>query len=192
MKEKELVKRALKESAALKLKVAKELSGKIIGAAELIISAFKTGKKVLLFGNGGSAADAQHLAAELVGRFKKERAPLAAIALNSNTSVITAISNDYRFEDIFAKQIEALAIKDDVVIGITTSGNSANIIKALKVAKSKKTKTISLLGSGGGKLKGFADVEIIVPSWDTPRIQEAQITIGHIICELVEESLLGK
>lgn len=147
----------------------------------------KNGNKVLLMGNGGSAADCQHIAAELVGRYKKERRGLPAIALTTDTSILTAVGNDYSFDEIFARQIEALADKDDLVIGISTSGNSENVIKGILKAKEIGCYTAGLLGKDGGKLKNLVDLPIIVPSNNTPRIQECHILIGHIICEFVDK-----
>ena len=146
----------------------------------------KNGNKVLLMGNGGSAADSQHIAAELVGRFKNERKGLPAIALTTDTSILTAVGNDYSFNEIFARQIEALANKGDLVIGISTSGNSENVIKGILKAKEIGCYTVGLLGKDGGKLKDLVDLPIIVPSNSTPRIQECHILIGHIICEIVD------
>ncbi|MBI4752757.1 D-sedoheptulose 7-phosphate isomerase [Candidatus Desantisbacteria bacterium] len=161
-------------------------------AARLIINAYKQHKKVLICGNGGSAADAQHMAGELIGRFKMEREALGAIALTTDTSILTAIGNDYGFEDIFSRQIEALAEPDDVVIGISTSGNSPNVLKGITLAKAKGAMIIGLTGKDGGKLRDLVDVCIAVPSSNTPRIQEGHITIIHIICLLVEQSLFGE
>lgn len=171
-------------------KLSKEqLADGIFGAADLIIQAYKTGNKLLLCGNGGSAADAQHIAAELVGRFKKERKGLAAIALTTDTSIMTAVANDYWYDLLFARQIEALGKKGDVLIGISTSGNSVNIIRAAETAKFKGLKTIGFLGSGGGKLKDIVDISLVVPSSQSDRIQEIHILMGHIICSLIESHL---
>ncbi|SNR60790.1 D-sedoheptulose 7-phosphate isomerase [Desulfurobacterium atlanticum] len=146
----------------------------------------KKHNKVLLMGNGGSAADCQHIAAELVGRFKKERKGLPAIALTTDTSILTAVGNDYSFNEIFARQIEALANKGDLVIGISTSGNSENVIRGILKAKEIGCYTVGLLGKNGGKLKDLVDLAIVVPSNNTPRIQECHILIGHIVCEIVD------
>ncbi len=159
---------------------------------KLIVTAYKAGKKVVLFGNGGSAADAQHIASELVGRFKLERKALRAIALTTDISVVTSIANDYGFENIFSRQIEAHVDEDDIVIAISTSGKSPNVLKGLRVARLRGAKLLGLTGKYGTELKEISDVTIIVPSENTPRIQEAHITIGHIICELVERTLFGK
>jgi len=155
----------------------------------MVAAAYRAGGKVVLCGNGGSAADAQHIAAELVGRFLLERRALPALALTTNTSSLTAIANDKNYEDVFRRQVEALVDGKDVVIGISTSGNSANVIKAMEEAKKKGARTIALTGRGGSKLAEAADLTITVPSDSTPRIQEAHITIGHIICELVEKEI---
>jgi D-sedoheptulose 7-phosphate isomerase len=147
----------------------------------------KNGNKLFFMGNGGSAADAQHIAAELIGRFQKERDSLPAIAITTDTSIITAIGNDYSFDDIFSRQIKGLAVKGDAVIGISTSGNSKNVINALIDAKNLGCLTIGLTGKDGGKIKDIADISIIIPSDTTARIQEAHILIGHIISEIIEE-----
>lgn len=181
----------LKESANIKRMMAQNLSDVIANAAKIVIDAYKGGGKVLLIGNGGSAADAQHIAAELVGRFKLERIGLPAIALSTNTSILTALSNDYEYDTVFSRQLQTLANDNDVLIAITTSGTSPNILKAVEVARSKSVKVIGLTGRNGGKLKDMADLTIIVPSNNTPRIQEAHITIGHIICDLVERELFN-
>lgn len=160
--------------------------------AELIIDAYKQGKKVVWFGNGGSAADAQHLACELVSRFYLERKALASIALTTNTSEITAIANDYDFDRIFARQVEALVNSGDVVIGITTSGNSPNVIEGIKEAKRRGAITVGFTGASGGKLEGNVDLLLTIPSEETPHIQEAHTMVGHIICYIVESELFGE
>lgn len=156
-------------------------------AARIMIGSLKSGGKVLFAGNGGSAADAQHLAAELVNRFLKERAPMAGLALSTDTSIITAIGNDYSFDDIFVKQVQALGRPGDVFLAISTSGNSANLVKAVAAAKAGGIVTIGLTGQGGGRLGPEVDHLIAVPSRLTPRVQECHILIGHILCELIEE-----
>ena len=158
-------------------------------AAKLCIDSLKNSNKILIFGNGGSAADAQHIAAELVGRYKTERKGLSAIALTTDTSAITSIANDYGYLHVFDRQVEALANEGDVVIGISTSGGSANVISALRLANNLGCKTIGLSGKGGGEFNSLCDVNIIVPSEDTPRIQEMHIVIGHTICHLIEQSI---
>jgi len=158
-------------------------------ASEILVSALRQGNKVLLFGNGGSAADAQHIAAELVGRFAFDRPALPALALSVNSSCVTAIGNDYGFEKVFSRQLEALARSGDVAIGISTSGNSPNVLWAMSTAKKIGLHTIALTGSTGGKLKAAVDHCICVPSNETPRIQECHILIGHIVSELVEREI---
>lgn len=144
------------------------------------------GGKILLMGNGGSAADSQHIAAEIVGRYKKERRGLPAIALTTDTSILTSVGNDYGYDYIFARQIEALCRKEDLVIGITTSGNSKNVVNAIEEAKRVGATTVGLTGGSGGKLAGLCDYNLIMPSSDTPRIQEAHIFVGHSLCDLLE------
>ncbi len=158
-------------------------------AVKIIVDCIKNGNKVLIMGNGGSAADAQHFAGEFVNRFLIERAPLPAISLSTDTSVITCIGNDYSFEEIFKKQVEAIGCRGDILFGITTSGNSANIIQAFKVGKERGLLNIGLLGKDGGIAKDICDISIIVPSNSTPRIQEVHITVIHIICEIVEREI---
>lgn len=181
----------LKESIETKNQVIKCLVPQIEQAAKLMIEALKTGNKVFFFGNGGSAADAQHLAAELIGRYRKDRRSLPAIALTTDTSIITSISNDYGYEVIFAKQIEGLAKSGDVAVGLSTSGNSRNVIVALEKAKELGCKTIGFLGCDGGKIAEIVDTAITVPSRVTARIQESHITIGHIVCGLIENEMFG-
>ena len=159
----------------------------VADVCEILVSALQRGRKVFLFGNGGSAADAQHIAAEFVGRFAFDRPALPALALSVNTSCVTAIGNDYGFDYVFARQLEALGTEGDVAIGISTSGNSPNVLLALSAAKNKGLSTVALAGCTGGKLKAVADHCIYVPSKKTPRIQECHILIGHIFAELVEE-----
>ena len=165
------------------------LTPDIEAAAKLLIEAYNNKKKVLIAGNGGSAADAQHFAGEMVGRFKKERKSLPCIALHTDTSTLTAVGNDYGYDCIFERPVEAFGEQGDIFIGISTSGNSPNIIKAISKAKQLNLKTISLLGKDGGKIKGTTDITITIPSNDTPRIQEMHITILHILAELVENEL---
>lgn len=188
----ENIKNSLLESSDLKKQIAEE-SGEIIEQAiNLICVSLRNDNKILLMGNGGSAADAQHIAGELIGRFKLERSSIPAIALTTDTSIITAVGNDYGFDRIFARQIESLGCEGDIVIAISTSGNSKNVIEALKISKKNNLKSVGLLGCGGGQIKDLVDIPIVVPSSNTPRIQEAHITIGHIICEEVEGSLFKK
>ena len=155
-------------------------------AANICIDSLKQGGKILIFGNGGSAADAQHIAAELVGRYKLERKGLSAIALSTDTSSLTAIANDYGYEHVFDRQIEALANPEDVAIGISTSGNSSNVINALQLAKNIGCKSIGLSGKSGGDMNKLCDVNLVIPANDTARIQEMHILVGHIICHLIE------
>jgi D-sedoheptulose 7-phosphate isomerase len=159
-------------------------------AALQIVKALRAGCKVLFFGNGGSAADAQHLAAEFTGRYLKERRALSALALHANTSALTAIGNDYGFDLVFARQMDALGKEGDVAVGISTSGNSPNVLRALEVAKSKSIYTVALTGASGGKMKQMVDCLICIPSEETPRIQECHILTGHIICEIVEDMMI--
>ena len=168
------------------------LSPQIGEATKLIIKALKNKKKILLAGNGGSASQASHIAAEFTGRYKLERKGMPAISLSSDLSAITAIGNDYGFDAVFERQIEALGNEGDVLILLSTSGNSQNIIKAAEKAKKMKIKIISLLGKEGGKMKNKSDVEIIVPSSNTPRIQECHIMMMHIMCEIADSELFGK
>lgn len=156
-------------------------------AGEILVQALKNGNKVLICGNGGSAADAQHIAAELTGRYKKERVSLPGIALSVDTSAITAIGNDYSFEEIFSRQLEGLGKNGDVLIALSTSGNSGNVLRAISVAQEKWISTIGLLGKDGGKIGSVVDVAIIVPSDNTPRIQECHILMYHILCEYIDE-----
>lgn len=192
MKKAELKKEILRqvsESAALKGSLLRE-TALLLDIAELLVKAFRAGHKVLLFGNGGSAADAQHIAAELSGKLYFDRAPLPAVALTTNTSALTAIANDYSYEDVFARQVSGLAQKGDVAIGISTSGNSPNVLKGIREAKRKGALTIVLTGQGG-KLGKAADYTLAVPSKDTARIQETHILAGHLICYLIERELFG-
>jgi len=167
------------------------LIGTIDRVANLLVETFKNGGKVYFCGNGGSAADAQHLAAEFSGRFYKDRKALPAEALHCNTSYLTAVANDYGYDQVYSRIIDGIAEKGDVLFGISTSGNSANIIRAYEVAKDKGLITVSLTGVTGGQMKGISDHLLNIPSSDTPRIQESHILIGHIICQLVEERYFG-
>ena len=184
------MKTTIEKEIAEHLKVAETMSSltnKVEIAAQICIDCLKNGGKILLFGNGGSAADAQHIAAELVGRFKAERKSLPAIALTTDTSVLTAIGNDFGYVHVFDRQVEALANKGDVAIGISTSGNSINVINALKVASKLNCNTIGFSGQDGGKMNKICNINLAVPSEDTPRIQEMHILIGHIICHLIDQ-----
>lgn len=179
----------LKESIEVKQKVIEQQLNEIENAAKTIVKAYASGKKVIAFGNGGSASDAQHFIGELVGRFRIERKGLPGIALTTDTSVVTAIANDYGYDQVFERQIEANAVKGDIVFGISTSGNSPNVLNAIKKANQIGCKTIGLTGKDGGKLKEICDITIVVPSDNTPRIQEAHITIIHIICDLLDQEI---
>ncbi len=188
---KDAITKIFEESAQLKIKFVRENVDKIIDVVQLIAQAFREGKKVILFGNGGSATDASHIAAEFVNRFLLERPPLPAIALNTDVAVLTSISNDYDYSQVFSKQLAALGHEGDVVIGISTSGNSPNVLKALEVAQKNGLKCVVLTGGTGGKLANMADYAFIVPSKVTARIQETHITLGHAICQMVDEALFG-
>lgn len=169
----------------------RDLVPQIAELAVLLADTFNRGNKLLVMGNGGSAADAQHFVAEIVGRFKMERKALPAIALSTDTSILTAIGNDYGFDSVFSRQVEALAVAGDMVVGISTSGNSPNVEKALDLARSRGCRTVGLLGKDGGSIKHVCTLPLIVPSHDTPRVQEAHITIIHIVCDLVEKALFS-
>ena len=186
---KEKILRAFEDSISVKREFIKENVDAVIVVSNIIADAFNSGSKIIIFGNGGSSTDASHIAAEFVGRFKMERPPLPAISLNTNMAVITAIANDYDFSDVFVRQLKAHAQDGDVVIGISTSGNSANVIKAMEAARSRGLKTVALTGAEGGKLASKADHIFAVPSTDTPRIQETHIILGHVLCQMVEEIL---
>lgn len=181
----------IKESIAVKADLSKnyELISKIQDVSDQIVKTFKADGKVLFCGNGGSAADAQHLAAEFSGRFYIDRDPLFAEALHVNTSYLTAVANDYSYDEIYARLIKAKGRKGDILIGISTSGNSKNVIRAFQESKQRGVLTVALTGASGGKMRDEADILINVPSEDTPRIQEAHILVGHIICEIVEREL---
>lgn len=184
--------RLFKESIEVKEAFINESLDKIVSVVGVITEALKSGNKILIFGNGGSAADAQHLAAEFVNRFIIERPPLPAIALSTDTSVITSIGNDYDFSEIFSKQIRAIGQAGDVAWGISTSGRSPNVIKALEVAKKKGLITIGLTGKDGGDVAKIADHFLNVPSNSVPRIQEVHIMVGHVVCEMVDFKLFQK
>lgn len=185
----ERVRQSLRDSIAVKTAVLENLAGEIAQAADWLIECFRAGNKVLTLGNGGSASDAQHLAAEWAGRFKNDRAALPALALTANTSDLTAIGNDYGFEKIFSRLIEAHGRAGDVALVISTSGNSPNLLEAVRVAHERGLRTIALSGKGGGKLAALAQLSLVVPSQNTARIQESHIAIGHILCELIDETL---
>lgn len=169
--------------------IEQELSAQIAEMTALLTEAFRNGRKLLVMGNGGSAADSQHFVAEIVGRFKLERTALPAVALSTDTSILTAIGNDYGFDAVFSRQVEALAAAGDVVIGISTSGNSPNVKRALELARQRGCHTVGLLGKDGGSIKSVCDLALVVATNDTPRVQEGHITIIHIVCDLVEKGL---
>ena len=177
---------AFTESIGLKRRVLEAQGPQVAAAAEMLAQVFKAGGKVLIFGNGGSAADAQHLAAEFVNRFQVERPPLAALALTTDTSILTAVANDYDFSEVFAKQVRAYGKPGDLAWGISTSGNSANVVAGLDTARALGLQTLALSGGSGGPVAAAADLALIVPSQSTPRVQEVHITIGHVLCDLVD------
>ncbi len=177
-------------SLQVKTRFFAEHAAQLAEVAEVMAHGFRSGRKVLLFGNGGSAADAQHIAAEFVGRFMAERDPLPAMSLSSDTSMLTALGNDYGFEAVFARQIQAHGQAGDTAIGISTSGNSPNVLRGLETAKAKGLYTVGLTGETGGKMNGLPEVLFKVPANDTPRIQETHIMIGHILCDLIDRSLI--
>ena len=183
---------AFDESADVKRRFVRDHAERIVQVAHLIAGAFRDGRKVLLFGNGGSATDASHLAAEFVGRYHRDRKPLPAIALGTDMAAITCIANDYAYEEIFARQIRAHGQKGDVAIAISTSGNSPNVLKGVEVARTGGLATIGWTGHAGGKLAPLVEYPFIVPSAVTARIQECHMTLGHVLCELIEEDLFGK
>ncbi|HEX7412262.1 MAG TPA: D-sedoheptulose 7-phosphate isomerase [Bacteroidales bacterium] len=185
---------AIKESAGVKNAILEnpQIIDALQNIVEKIVLCYQNGGKVLFCGNGGSAADAQHLAAELSGRFYYDRAPLYAEALHVNTSYLTAVANDYSYDEVYARLVKAMGRKGDILIGLSTSGNSGNILRALIQAKQLEMLTFGLTGESGGKMKELCDLTICIPSAVTPRIQESHILIGHIICEMVESTLFPK
>ena len=183
--------KAFDESAEVKRHFARDHADKIVQVAQLIGRAFQTGHKVLLFGNGGSATDAAHIAAEFVGRYKRERTPFPAIALATDIAAITCIANDYGFDELFARQVRAHGQAGDVAIAISTSGNSPNVLRGVEAAKAMGLTTVAWTGGSGGKLAGMVDFAFIVPSSLTARIQESHITLGHVLCELIEDHVLA-
>jgi D-sedoheptulose 7-phosphate isomerase len=191
---KEYINTQVKKSIDVKQKLldSQELMDLIQEVALKCVDVYKTGNKTLIAGNGGSAADAQHIAGEFVSRFYFDRPGLASIALTTDTSIITAIGNDYGYEKLFSRQVQANGVKGDMFIGISTSGNSANVIEALKECKEKGIITVGLTGEKGGKMAEMCDYCIKIPSNETPRVQESHILIGHIICAVVEEAIFGK
>ena len=193
MNKQNFITESLKESSAVKIKIEQECSKDILKAVDAMAEAYRNGKKVLLCGNGGSAADCQHIATELMVRLSHhiQRPALPAIALTTDTSNLTAGGNDIGFDNIFARNVEGLGNEGDLLIAISTSGNSKNVIKALETAHSKKMKVIGFLGGSGGKMKPLVDIPITIPSDNVQRIQEGHITVAHILCELVEDELYG-
>lgn len=185
---------SLEESSKTKLEIKEQCLGEILIAVEMLSSAFRDGKKLLLCGNGGSAADSQHIATEFMIRLNHEinRPALAAIALTTDSSNLTAGGNDIGFENVFARNVEGLGSKGDVLLAISTSGNSPNVVKAVEMARKKEMNVIGFLGGKGGKLKSLVDVAVVIPSGNTQRIQEGHITVAHILCESVEQILYGK
>ena len=183
------IRRQLDESCRVKQSFSAELLGRIAAFAERAAEAVRGGGKIVYFGNGGSAADAQHLAAELTVRLQADRPGIAALALTTNSSVLTAAGNDYGFEQIFARQVESLVTKRDVVVAISTSGNSANVVRAAQAARARGAVVVALTGESGGALAAHSDILLNVPSQNAQRLQEAHITIGHIVCSLVEQAV---
>jgi D-sedoheptulose 7-phosphate isomerase len=188
----ERIRAAFEESAAIKVRFGRENAVRIAGVAQQMAEVLNQGGKILFCGNGGSAADAQHLAAEFVNRIQRDRRALAAMALTTDTSVLTSIGNDVGFDRVFSRQIEALARPGDLLIAISTSGNSPNVLRAVEAARAVGVSTVGLCGGSGGALAATVDVAFVVPSSETPRIQEAHITLGHVWCALAEELVVGE
>ena len=188
----EIIQRAIRRSIEIKAQLLEEQVSLIARIAALLVDTFQAGRKVVLFGNGGSAADAQHVAAELVNRFLMERDALPAIALTTNTSILTSVSNDVAFDQVFARQVRALVQKGDLVVGISTSGNSPNVLNGITAAREREAATLGFTGRRGGKLKEMVDMCFCVPSDHTPSVQEAHITVWHAICEVVEQELFSR
>ncbi|MFO1197330.1 MAG: phosphoheptose isomerase [Burkholderiaceae bacterium] len=189
------ISRQFEESAQLKLDAMEKLAGPVARAVEVMVAALAADRKIMACGNGGSAGDAQHLAAELVGRFERERPELAALALTTDTSILTAIANDYRFDDVFARQVRGLGQADDVLVAISTSGNSANVVAAIEAAHDRGLKVVALTGKGGGRIATLLsedDVHLCVPHERTARIQEVHLLILHCLCDGIDAALLGE
>jgi D-sedoheptulose 7-phosphate isomerase len=187
----ERIQQIARESIETKRNFFASHTAEVARAAQLIIESIRSGGKALVFGNGGSAADAQHIAAELVNRLTDDRPPIAAVALTTDTSILTSVGNDSSFDAVFERQVRALGRSGDVVLAISTSGNSANVVRAVEAARELGIKTIALTGRGGGRLVPLCDVSLVVEAESTQRIQETHITIGHVLCELVENALFG-
>jgi len=187
----EIVRTNIERSMEVHARLIAECLDSITAGADALIAAYRAGRKAIFFGNGGSAADSQHLAAEFVGRYLVERDPMPALALNANSSAVTAIGNDYGYDLVFSRQLRALANPGDVAIGISTSGNSPSVIEGLKAGREMGLTTIALTGASGGKLRGVAEILIAAPSQETPRIQECHILIGHSLCDAVERAIWG-
>ncbi len=189
---KERVIQAFEESAEVKRRFVREHADRIVDVMGLITRAFREGHKLLLFGNGGSATDASHIAAELVGRYRRDRRPLPAIALTTDIAVLTCIANDFAYDEIFARQLRAHGQKGDIAVAISTSGNSPNVLKGIEAARECGLTTVGWTGGTGGKLAALVDLCFVVPSTDTARIQESHITLGHVLCELIDEQIFTK
>jgi len=187
-----IIGKALKEGVRVKEDFIKKNTSKLIHLAEYISESFRNGRKLMICGDGGSAADAQHLAAEFVNRFQLERPPLPALALTTDTSIITSVANDYGYEEVFSKQIRALGVKGDILLGLSTSGKSGNILSAIRTAKGRGLYTVGFIGGDGGEMLKLVDLALVVENNQTPRIQEAHIMAGHLICELVEYILFQR
>jgi len=187
-----IIGKALKEGLRVKEDFIKKNTSKLIHLAEYISESFRNGRKLMICGNGGSAADAQHLAAEFVNRFQLERPPLPALALTTDTSIITSVANDYGYEEVFSKQIRALGVKGDILLGLSTSGKSGNILSAIRTAKERGLYTVGFIGGDGGGMLKLVDLALVVENNQTPRIQEAHIMAGHLICELIEYILFQR
>lgn len=187
-----IILKRFKESGEVKARFLKENLPRLLEAVSIVSQSFERGNKLFIFGNGGSAADAQHIAAEFVNRYVIDRPPLPAIALTTDSSILTSVANDTSFVEIFSKQIKALGKEGDIAMGISTSGNSPNVVKAFEVAREMGIKTVALTGGDGGSLTRMADLSLTVPSTSTPRIQEVHILVGHVLCEMVEHQLFFK
>jgi len=187
----EIIVQAIRESCDVKVELLDQQLAALVRLAMLFVDTFRQGGKVVLFGNGGSAAEAQHVAAEFIGRFGVTRMALPAMALTTDTSVLSAVGNDFAFEEVFARQVQALVQRGDVVVGISTSGNSENVIRGVLAAREKGATTVGFTGRNGGRLKEVVDFRVAVPSDSTPRIQEAQLNVWHSVCEVVDRELFG-